>query len=133
MVNTARVYTANYSVSDWESWHDRWELINGMPCSMIPMSSFRHQENPNVLGALLYNQIKTSDCNHCKVTQPIDWQISEDTVVQPDLLLICKHLTTKRFSCAPKLVFEILNPSTEQKTETISFGFIRSKEFPFIL
>jgi Uma2 family endonuclease len=52
---------------------------------------------------------------------PIDWKIDENTIVQPDASIICAELDAKYITNTPKLVFEILSPSTRKKDLTIKF------------
>jgi len=47
---------------------------------------------------------------------PVDWKISEDTIVWPDNLVIChKPLKEEYITKAPKIIFEILSKSTATK------------------
>ena len=56
----------------------------------------------------------------CKVrSAPFDVKLDEDTVVQPDLCVICdaKKITRRGCSGAPDLIAEILSQSTEKIDE----------------
>jgi hypothetical protein len=52
---------------------------------------------------------------------PIDWQIDEETVVQPDILILCKPHNGGRLLQTPFCLFEILSPSTRNKDRGIKF------------
>jgi Uma2 family endonuclease len=54
-------------------------------------------------------------CKKCKAYIPIDWKIAEDTVVQPDLLIVCDKIEKKYLDFTPLLVAEVLSPSTAAK------------------
>lgn len=56
------------------------------------------------------------NCEAWRPLLPIDWQIAEDTVVQPDNLVVCGPVGgQKKLTKTPALVFEVLSPSTSQK------------------
>lgn len=113
-------YNERYGVSDWELWNDPWELIHGMPYCMSPAPAFRHQSLNSILLAELVYQLKT--CKKCRAIMPIDWQIDEETVVQPDILILCKPHDGNRLLLHPPIcLFEILSPSTRKKDQGIKF------------
>ena len=113
-----------YTYADLLSWDDgtRYELYNGQPLALSAPGSV-HQE---VLTALLlqiggYLRGKT-----CKIyPAPFDVRLFEaeevrpsevDTVVQPDLMVVCdkNKIDRRGVHGAPDLVIEILSPSTKQ-------------------
>jgi Uma2 family endonuclease len=73
-------------------------------------------------------------CKKCKVYQPIDWKITEDTVVQPDLSVICKPFNTINYlDFPPALVVEILSPSTAMKDRREKFELYEKQEVKYYL
>ena len=52
---------------------------------------------------------------------PIDWKINENTVVQPDLLIVCKEIKKKYLDFTPSITIEILSPSTALKDRQEKF------------
>jgi Uma2 family endonuclease len=44
--------------------------------------------------------------------QPVDYKVKEDTVFQPDMLIVCKPIEKKYLDFPPSLIAEILSPST---------------------
>lgn len=122
-------YSEYYTVADWENWNDPWELIHGQPYCMSPAPSFRHQDINSQL--LIELGIKLKKCGKCIAIMPVNWQISEDTVVQPDLIVICKEVSTNRLYFAPSAVFEILSPSTQRKDRTIKFDIYESQRVSY--
>ena len=119
MGDALRKYEERYRVSDWEHWNDPWELIHGMPYCMSPAPAFRHQSLNSILVAELTFQLKP--CKKGRAIMPIDWQIDEETVVQPDILILCKSHSGDRLRQAPNCIFEILSPSTRNKDRGIKF------------
>ena len=105
-----------YTWSDYRTWNDdqRWEIIGGDAYLMSPSPTYRHQR----LSGKLYRQM----ANHftgrrCEVlAAPMDVVLSEEDVVQPDLLVVCDTNQIKRthIEGAPSLVVEILSGSSER-------------------
>jgi Uma2 family endonuclease len=130
-MGAAKTYAERYTIATWEHWKDQWELIDGMPYNMSPVPSIRHQDINGKLYASLLAGLRTQQCRDCKVMLPIDWEIAEDTVVQPDLLVICKPFLGKRLTVLPSAVFEILSPSTQIKDRTVKFELYQSQRVPY--
>ncbi|MEN8130393.1 MAG: Uma2 family endonuclease [Pseudomonadota bacterium] len=103
----------HYIYDDYARWEGRWELIEGIPFSMTPSPSFRHQRISQEIARLLSNALE--GCEHCQAVLPVDWRVTEDTVVQPDNMVICYQPTGAFLSQAPSLIFEILSPATVEK------------------
>jgi Uma2 family endonuclease len=78
-----------YTYEDYVQWEGKWELIDGIPYEMSPALTPKHQLIANTLGALFYIALKS--CRHCKAYQAIDYKITEDTIFQPDISIICKE------------------------------------------
>lgn len=113
----------NYTYADYLTWDDgqRWELIDGEAYCMSPAPGVRHQKISAELLRQVANHLKGKPCQ--VFTSPFDVRLSDssaasdnyvDTVVQPDLLVICdkSRLDEKGCNGAPDLVIEILSHST---------------------
>ena len=116
-----------YTYSDYYSWEDgqRWELIDGYAYLMAPGPSQAHQE---AISNLLYQLATFLKGKPCKVIPaPFDVRLNassdDNTVVQPDLLVVCDKSKLDGKSCvgAPDLVIEILSPSTARFDRTVKF------------
>ena len=125
MGEASSVYFEQYTVADWENWNDPWELIYGFPYCMSPAPSFRQQATNTEILVELVAQLKSYE--KCKAIMPIDWQINEQTVVQPDILVLCRPVTGKRLFQVPICLFEIISPSTQRKDETIKFELYQNQ------
>jgi Uma2 family endonuclease len=114
--------TDRYTYADYQSWPDgeRWELINGEAFAMTPAPTPTHQTiEVELLGQLVaYFRDKP-----CRVfPAPFDVRLPRgdeadeaiDTVVQPDIAVVCDAAKIDRRGCrgAPDWVIEILSPST---------------------
>jgi Uma2 family endonuclease len=113
-MSIADKYRPQFSYEDYLIWEGRWELIDGMPYAMSPAPAPNHQDI-NINLAILFKNALKEKCDKCKAYIPIDWKISENTVVQPDLLIVPKKVEKKYLDFTPSLVAEILSPSTAYK------------------
>jgi len=107
-----------YTYADYCTWDDseRWELIEGIPYAMSPAPSQHHQEISGELHLQLATFLKGKPCKvfHAPFDVRLNVDDEDDTVVQPDLLVVCDHSKLDGKCCrgAPDLVIEILSPST---------------------
>ncbi len=108
-----------YTYEDYLQWEGRWELIQGFPYAMSPSPSFEHQDVNTKILVQVSN--KLNRCQHCKAIMFIDWKMDEDTVVQPDVSVICKPNTGKFLTVTPALIFEILSPASAQKDRFVKY------------
>ncbi len=113
-------YLPKYTKADYLQWEGNWELISGVPYAMSPMPSWRHQKLNLKIAARIEDAL--CGCSECEVNLPINWEISENTIVQPDVVVICRPFEEGVFiGKTPEIVFEILSPSTSQKDKTLKF------------
>jgi len=131
MAQASRSYASHNTVAEWERRQDQWELIDGVPYYMSPAPSGRYQRISIRITTEFEIAFRKKNCGKCKVYIPIDWQISEDTVVQPDVLIVCKPLKGSRLLEAPEALFEILSPSTQKKDRTEKFELYQSQKVPY--
>jgi len=104
----------SYTYSDYVHWEGKWELIYGIAYAMSPMPMIKHQRISNNIAWQLNEIFK--DCKKCKALLPVDWKIDEETIVQPDNLVICHEPKIESYlTKAPKIIFEILSKSTANK------------------
>lgn len=110
----------HYNYDDYSQWEGKWEIINGIPYAMVPAPSIKHQDLCVEIVFHLKSILK--NCGRCKVLLPVDWQITDDTVVQPDVLVVCAdQLEDVKLTTTPVLVFEVLSPSTNQKDRVLKY------------
>lgn len=121
-----------YTVDDYMQWEGDWELWHGSPVSMTPSPNTSHQKVAVKLVRLLGDCIDRSPCHgQCEVLMELDWQVSDDTVVRPDVLVTCDPLPKERILSPPVFIAEVLSPSTSQKDrvhiiERLAFATTRS-------
>jgi Uma2 family endonuclease len=123
----------HYTYEDYCQWEGRWELLDGIPFAMSPAPTPAHQwVSSNVKGELR-NAIKKAGCKHCKVYDFVDVKITEDTIVQPDALVVCKPIDKKFLDFPPALVVEVLSPATVLKDRNSKFYLYEAQKIPYYL
>ncbi|MCO5235532.1 MAG: Uma2 family endonuclease [Chitinophagaceae bacterium] len=120
-----------YTYADYAQWEGQWELIDGIPYAMSPSPAPKHQRIANNLGTEFRLQLK--QCAQCNAYQPVDYRISDDTILQPDMLVICGTVTKKYLDFPPSLVAEILSPATALKDRHTKYGIYESQGIPYFI
>jgi Uma2 family endonuclease len=131
-MNVAHKFLPNYTYEDYCQWEGQWELIDGIPYAMSPMPIPIHQRVNGNLYANFEIALKKA-CKDCKSFLPLDWKINENTIVQPDLLVVCKNIEKKYLDFTPILVAEILSPSTAVKDRNIKKEIYLSQKVKYFL
>ncbi|MFN3397747.1 MAG: Uma2 family endonuclease [Sulfurimicrobium sp.] len=114
-----------YTVQDYLRWEGDWELIHGAPVAMAPSPALGYQQ----LSAAIFRQLDESldDCPLCQALFGIDVEFAADTVVRPDVLVICYTPEGERLTRAPDLVFEVVSQTTSRRDEVVKFDLYRSE------
>lgn len=131
-MSVAYKHLPQYTYEDYLLWEGRWELIDGVPYAMAPMPVPQHQSTAGNLHAEFRAALKRSSCK-CKVYQPLDYKLSDDTVFNPDLLVVCKPIVKKYFDFPPSLVVEILSEGTAMKDRHIKYPRYEAEGIPYYL
>jgi Uma2 family endonuclease len=121
-----------YTYNEWKHWQDRWELIDGVPYAMSPSPLPKHQRIATAISVELEIMLRSEKCS-CSVYQPIDYKVAEDTILQPDLLIVCKPIQKAFLDFPPALVVEILSPSTAMKDRNNKFTIYQQQKVPYYL
>jgi len=116
----------NYTYDDYFQWEGEWELIEGIPVSMAPAPVKIHQRLAAEMFMAL-NQDIHEDCSLCEVLYEVDWKVTEETVLRPDIVLSCDDEHEDYLVKAPKIIVEILSPSTARKDETVKFDIYETE------
>lgn len=122
-----------YTFADVLEWPDdeRAELINGEIFLMAPSPSRGHQGISVELTRQFANYLEGKKCKAYHA--PFDVRLFEkegdapedvDTVVEPDLVVICDPSKLDDRGCkgAPDMVVEILSPSTQRHDRLVKLG-----------
>ncbi len=108
-----------YTYDDYLLWEGKWELIGGIPMAMAPSPTIHHQA---IAGKIL-NELMNSigECQRCLVLGEEDWKISNDTILKPDVVLICDEPNDQYITKAPEIVVEIVSKSSARRDEVFKF------------
>ncbi|MEO6330777.1 MAG: Uma2 family endonuclease [Ginsengibacter sp.] len=123
----------HYTYEDYCNWEGRWEVIDGIPYAMSPAPTPMHQ----LVGGNLITEfniaLKKVKCKNCKVYEFIDIKIEEDTIVQPDVSVVCKPIKKNFLDFPATLVIEILSPATAFKDRHIKFSLYEKMGIKYFL
>lgn len=121
----------NYTYNDYVHWEGKWEVIEGVPYAMSPAPVPKHQRIANNLSSEFRFQLKS--CNKCEAYQPIDYLVEDNTILQPDMLIVCDEIKKKYLDFPPLLVAEILSPATALKDRHTKFNIYESQSIRYYL
>ncbi len=111
-------YDERYSYDDYKIWEGEWELIGGFPYAMSPKPMIKHQ----IVSGKIFSELDKNICKKCIVAMEIDYKVSEDTVVSPDVLVACgDDLGKKYLKKTPEIIFEVLSPPTAKRDKGIKY------------
>ena len=114
--------TKKYTYSDYLKWNfkERVELIKGFISKMSPAPSRFHQEVSQNLSGCFYENFKRQLCRVFVAPFDVRLQIKnekkDETVVQPDLCIVCDEnkLDDKGCNGSPDLMVEIISPNNSK-------------------
>jgi Uma2 family endonuclease len=121
-------YLPHYTYEDYKNWEGNWELIYGIPYAMSPLPNYEHQRINTKLLNLFSKSLE--HCDKCEAIMPIDWKVSEDIIVQPDVSVICHGINNsfeQFLNFVPSIIVEILSPSTAKKDTTLKYEIYESQ------
>ena len=117
-----------YSYSDYIQWEGNWELIDGYPLMMAPSPMINHQ----MLASLILVELSNSlACEECIVIGEQDWKISDETIVKPDVVMICNETHALYITKPPKVVVEVISKSTARRDEVTKFELYEKEKVPY--
>lgn len=119
----------HHTYADYCDWPEdvRYELIDGMAYAMGPAPSRAHQE---MVGELFFQVRRALEGKRCRAfIAPFDVRLPRsaesddrvDTVVQPDLTVVCDHAKLDERGCrgAPDWIVEVLSPRSAGHDQTV--------------
>ena len=118
----ALAYQEFYTLDDYLQWEGNWELIEGMPYAMAPSPSVTHQTVGFNIAAIIKEQSShiQAGCNNCCILMETDWQVSNDTVVRPDVMVVCQEID-ETVMVTPELIVEVVSTSSTKRDEVMKF------------
>jgi Uma2 family endonuclease len=76
---------------------------------------------------------KKTGCKHCRAYDSLDYRIADDTILVPDVLIVCGEIKKKLLDFPPALVVEVLSPSTALKDRHTKFELYQQQGVPYYL
>lgn len=133
MSNLAIKLDRKYTYADYKKWDndERWELIYGEAYNMSPAPRRRHQRISGEIYREIANYLNGKPCEVYNAPFDVrlpftkdDSDIKIDTVVQPDIVVVCDQTKLDAAGClgAPDLVIEIISESTANRDLKIKFN-----------
>ncbi len=122
-------YLPEYTYEDYIQWEGDWELIHGIAYAMAPSPILTHQAIAMLIGTSLTESLKS--CKNCMVVSEMDYKLSDDTVVRPDIALVCGQKEGKYIKKAPELIVEIVSKTSAKRDEEIKFELFEDEKVKY--
>ena len=120
-----------YTYDDYKHWEGNWELIDGVPLAMAPAPMIKHQSLAAMIERMLWNQL--DKCQNCMIAHEVDYKINEDTILKPDIVMICDEPNEAYVTKAPKIIVEIISPSTAKRDEKYKFSIYEEQKVQYYI
>ena len=105
-----------YTYDDYKMWEGDWELIRGCPVAMAPSPFRKHQLIIFEIAREIANSIE--NCDECEVGGELDYIVSEDTILRPDVYFTCNE-NGDYLTKPPKIIVEVVSKTTQKRDENI--------------
>lgn len=126
-----RLEEIHYTYNDYKLWKGDWELMSGHPVAMSPAPMRKHQ---SLASELIYNlREQLDECPLCEVLGEVDYKVSDDTILRPDIVLTCGETNERYLTKAPEIVVEIISPSTAKRDETYKFDVYEAEKVKYYI
>ena len=120
-----------YTYEDYKEWEGDWELIDGIAYAMAPAPKRIHQ---SLATEIIYNfRVQLENCSNCEVLGEIDYKVSNDTILKPDIVLTCGETNESYLTKAPEIVVEIISKSTAKRDEKYKFEIYQEEKVKYYI
>jgi len=120
-----------YTYDDYKEWEGEWELIEGIPLAMAPAPMRKHQ---SLASEIIYNlREQLEACMQCEVLGEIDYKVSDDTILKPDIVLTCGETNESYLTKAPEIIVEIISKSTAKRDEKYKFEIYEKEKVNYYI
>ena len=120
-----------YTYDDYKNWEGERELIDGIPLSMAPAPMRKHQ---SLASEIIYNlREELEECIQCEVLGEIDYKVSDDTILKPDIVLTCGETNESYLTKAPEIIVEIISKSTAKRDEKYKFEIYEKEKVNYYI
>ena len=112
-----------YTFKDYKMWEGDWELIKGHPQAMSPSPSKNHNRYPGKFFRLAGNLLERLNTScECEIFYEIDWIVDDNTVVRPDVMIVCGDNSDDYQKYPPTLILEASSPSSRMKDRNTKYN-----------
>jgi Uma2 family endonuclease len=122
-----------YTYNDYKNWKEDWELIDGYPLQLLPSASFKH--NRTIVSLIFQSKLslsKNEDCI-CEIFSELDWKINDETVVRPDMMVICGDMKSDFLEFPPVLIVEVISPTSVKSDRVLKFDLYQEQGVKYYL
>lgn len=131
-MSTAPQYRPHYTIEDYRLWEGDWELWNGTAVAMTPSPFGKHSRLHGRAVTELSIAVEQAGCD-ATVLIEIDWVVTSDTILRPDLTLVCGDAPDGHVETTPTLVAEVLSASTRERDLTFKRRLYAENSVPWYL
>lgn len=103
-----------YSFADYARWEGEWELWDGTAVAMSPSPLGPHERAVAKLVFQIESCLQRHACP-CATYAGLDWIVRDDTVVRPDVMIVCGSQPGRYLERPPMLAIEVLSDATAEK------------------
>ena len=124
-------YLPHYTYADYKEWEGKWELYDGFPIAMSPSPMISHQ----AIAANMMFELKSTigECDRCLILGEEDWKLSDDTILRPDVVLICDEPNDAYITKAPEIIVEVISKSTAKRDENYKFDMYEKEKVKYYI
>ncbi len=126
-------YIPHYTIDDYFQWEGEWELWSGIAVSMSPSPFGSHQKLVTKLSHRFVAALEQRGCDDCHVVAELDWIVSEETIVRPDLSIVCGSDLLRFIDKPPTLIVEVFSESTKHKDQTSKYALYEQQAVKYYL
>lgn len=131
MMEALTLEDVHYSYDDYKLWEGDWELMGGIPIAMSPAPVRKHQGIASEIIYRLRDQL--DECPMCEVLGEVDYKVSDDTVLRPDVVLTCNETHEAYLTKAPEIIVEIISKSTARRDEVYKFDIYQAQKVKYYI
>lgn len=126
-MSTAPRYQPRYTFADYCRWQGEWELWNGTAVAMSPSPLGPHERAVAKLVFQIEAAVQEQRCD-CASYAGLDWIVEDDTVMRPDVMVVCGRQPGRHLESPPTLAIEVLGDSTAEKDRTAKRDLFEARD-----
>ena len=128
----ARDHLPHYTYDDYKLWKGNWELYEGYPVAMSPAPMIIHQTLAGNIITQLNNSI-SEECYRCVTLGETDYKLADDTILRPDVVLICDEPNDAYITKAPEIIVEVISKSTAKNDENYKYDKYEAEKVKYYI